>query len=610
MAVSSTGTYIGEPYEVTINDQKVTIYAYFPENMASGKTVNGAVYWPGASGYALNDAEYQQISDYYSKNDDVDYIFFSFERCREYNGITDEAISQVVAQIQKEKNITIDFNMVGGFSAGGDEAVKNVLNILHNDGAAEQQQLILYDPYSRYNGFGYSLSEEDIKAMQNNETETFLITPTYRGNIFRDSAYSEGKFVNALAANGLEVVIIDGNFEHGNTTKRVIYDGWMDYLKGNVELEDIKDDGIGYQVSVPYTDKDGNVSWHVYKLSDLVDAKLHPGKYSATDLNSMNYALDKIDDIRVEVDADALLKRAESLLSHFTTFLTAAPSESTYTSTSVLLPEEASSLKTVRDALNKMAESAQNEIKKAIHAADEYIKLEADLKKNSSALTSMFKDKLDDLKIAFVPLEVEIDDPEEKEKNKKQNSNYKSGGGYYGGGATNTTPEDTKTEEETKEEEKPTDEEPKPVADNNTTTAPTTPVTQLNVSSSDNAPKSTVVVSDTKVVESDDGVQVIDDTVNDSDAGFDEVDNNIIVDGNSDNNTVPQQTINIKTNTTKKSNNVLKTIGAFTTAGAAVAAGVYGAKKYKEHQEGYDDDDSGEEKHYGFDEKPHSNDEI
>lgn len=594
-------TYIGDAYEVTVNNQKVTLYVYIPDSIKSESTVNGTVYWNGASGYFKNPGEYQPISDYYSKNDNVDYVFIAMDDDRHYDGFTDEVIRQVVNQIQSKYNVNVDLNRFEGLSAGGDEAVDQVLAILRSNPAASPQQLVLYDPYSDDGkGFNYQLTSEDLRLMRQNDTTVFLSLPRNRGYNYRDGSTNESSFVNNLATNGIPTILVDGNFVHGHSASRMLYDGWTDYLNGYIDLEDINDETGKYNISVPIVGSDGKVTWQVYTLADLQEAKLHRNKYSAEELKGFNYALDQLDDMRVELDADDLIRRAGNLL---TTFSNAdiAPPTANYSSTSVLIPDSYAALTKIRDIFVKMCASAQREINYAINFGEKYIAMEADLTKNTEGLNTLMNDKLDDLRIPMVELEVEIDDPD-----LKKTQNVLSGGRYYGGGGYSSNEasnaeavDETETKTETTEEVQDKAVEPKEKSEPNVIP---TPINNRPTSGpTSNVTISDMIINDEEVVEPDTEI---------TPEEIDVIDNSDI---DTNDTQVPEiePTPSYIPNSGRKSNGVVKTIGALTTAGAAVAAGVYGAKKYKEHQEGYDDeDDDNDSGYHSFDEAPKSNDEI
>lgn len=596
------GTYIGDAYEVTVNNQKVTLYVYIPDSIKSGSTVNGTVYWNGASGYFKNPGEYQPISDYYSKNDTVDYVFISMDKDRHYDEFTDEAIRQVVNQIQSKYNVNVDLNRFEGLSAGGDEAVKQALTVLHNNSAASPQQLVLYDPYNAENGFNYQLTSKDLKLMRQNDTTVFLSLPRHRGYNYRGGSISESSFVNNLAANGIPTILVDGNFDHGHSASRMLYDGWTDYLNGYIDLEDINDETGKYNISVPIVGSDGKVTWQVYTLADLQEAKLHPNKYSTEELKGFNYALDQLDDMRVELDADDLIRRAGNLL---TTFSNAdiAPPTANYSSTSVLIPDSYAALTKIRDTFVKMCASAQKEINYAITSGEKYIEMEANLKKNTEGLNTLMNDKLDDLRIPMVELEVEIDDPD-----LKKTENVLSGGRYYGGGGYSSNEasnaeavDETETETETEATEEVQDKPVEPKEKSEPNVIPTPINNGYTSGPTSNVTISDMITNDEEVVEPDTEI---------TPEEIDVIDNSDIETNDTQ---VPEiePTPSYIPNSGRKSNGVVKTIGALTTAGAAVAAGVYGVKKYKEHQEGYDEeDDDNDSGYHSFDEAPKSNDEI
>ena len=616
--------YIGEQYDVDVDGQKVTLYVYFPEDMKAGSTLNGSVYWPGSDGYAGNSAEYKQLSDYYTSNDNVDYVFFSFEKCRHYNDVTQAAIDKVIEQIRLDKNITIDINSVAGFSAGGDDSISHTLNLLHTNPSAEQQNLILYDPYNR-GGFNYTLSEDDVRAMQENDLTTFLLVSGGRSAIFKDGTKNEGAFINTLALNDIPIVMVEGNYDHGATTARATYDGWVDYLNGIIELEDIATlsydgekytDKYGYKVTVPYVDENGNVTWQTYKLTELVDAKMHPEKYTSEELASLNYATDCLYGLVQVEDADALKRRAQRLLSSFSALLEVGAPNCSSGGTSVLIPGENAALKKVQSAMMAVRDSFEKEINMLLYAEDEYLNMEAELTKNTNELNNMFKDSLDDLKIAPVALEVNLEEPKKEEPKKTETTGTRvsTGGGSYGGGGYSQPSSSNSQEAEIQELPNTQDDknEEKPVSEvvNNAPKQETVVPQNVNVTS-DSGSHSTVTVSraSTPVVE-----ETQEESMTDL---YEEEDYDDTYDAEtpSYNSQQPKEQYiepQIQTNTQvstqtvnrNKENNTLKTVGILAAAGAVTAAGAYAGKKYldkKKEEDGefdYDDD------------TPSSNDEI
>lgn len=592
------GTYIGEAYEVIVNNRKITMYAYIPKDIKNGSTVNGSIYWTGAGGYAYNPGEYKEISDYYKDNDNLDYIFIAMDDDRQFDGVTNEAIQQVIKQVEADYHITIDVSRVEGLSAGGDAAVATTLNIIHSNPGAEPQQMVLYDPYSSNSGFYYRLTDDDLKAMRQNGTSAFLIMPPHRSWAYRGGCNNEASFANALVRGGIPTIIVDGNFEHGYTTCRALYDGWVDYINGYIDLEDI-DDSIGnYRVNVPSVSSDGKVTWDIYTLAELKDAKAH-------DLKKINYALDSLDEMRVKVDADTLLKRADTLLNGFEAFLTTNPPTASYSSTSNLIPAEFDSLTTIVEVLGKIGSSVQKEINSAIHATESYLKLENELKENTSGLNALMKDKLDDLRIPEVALEVKIDDPDE---NKKKNNNNLNGNYTYtpGSGSVNNESAIEKSAND-EEAEAPTEEDKNPKQEpiENSKQEESKPTTVSYSGGGTSSSKVTVsnMVKNEEKVDTESNIKEEDVIVIDSDDS--NTDTNDVIKTEEPTIVVPDES----SYSPRKSNNVIKTIGAITTAGAAVAAGVYGVKKYKEKQEGsdYDDDD---DIYDSFDKTPSGKDEI
>ena len=618
--------YIGDEYTARVNGHDVTMYAYFPKGMRAGDNINTRIYWPGLGGYQGNYHQYRPISDYYTDNDNVDYVMLAFDRDREYGDISQQAIDEVIRQIEAEKGVDLSINSVCGLSAGGNDLVSNTLNVLRNDPSAQQQRMLLYDPFSDDYGFWYNLSEEDIRLMQQNETESVFFLPTNRGTTYRNPNTNEGKFVNALAANGMSVVLIDGGFVHGQSTSNALYNGWMDFLNGYGDLEDISlanynySDGtygvdLGYQISIPNVDSNGSVTWLTYKLSDLINAKQHPENYTSEELASLNFATEYLYDVVQVEDADALKKRAQRLLSSFSALLEVAPPECVSSGSSALIPGENAALKKVQSAMMAVRDSFEKEINMLLYAEDEYLNMEAELTKNTNELNNMFKDSLDDLKIAPVALEVNLEEPKKEEPKKTETTGTRvsTGGGSYGGGGYSQPSSSNSQEAEIQELPNTQDDknEEKPVSEvvNNAPKQETVVPQNVNVTS-DSGSHSTVTVSraSTPVVEQTQEESMTDLYEEDYDDTYDAETPSYNSQQPKEQYIEPQIQTNTQVSTQtvnrNKGNNTLKTVGILAAAGAVTAAGAYAGKKYldkKKEEDGefdYDDD------------TPSSNDEI
>ena len=615
------GTYVGELYPVSVGNRKYTIYAYFPEGMKSGDALNASFYWPGACGYYGNPGEYLPISNYYTSNENVNYVFFTFGGCIGHDGYSQEAINQVIATIEEEKNISIDINRINGLSAGGDEAVRHTLNMLHNDAAAVQQKMILYDPYSSDSGFGFRLTEDDIAVMQNNETQSVMFIADWRRSLFTNPSYTEGAFATTLAANGLETIIIDGHFVHGDTTKRAASDGWVDYFNGYIDIEDIYSlsydgekytDSLNYKISVPVIQSNGSVSWTTYTLAELVDAKVHPNNYSKEDLDVRLLALSQLDDLRVETK-ESLIWRAENLLNQFSSFLDSTPKISEYTSTSRLIPESFDALTKAHDVACKMMNSLQKEISNILYAGDKYTEMDEQLKVNANELNELFKDDLEDLRTKYIPLEVEIDDPELNIENTTTSTNYTNKINYSSNSQYQNIEQENVSEfdDDNDDDLSNTDNLSENVEENSIEDLDVPSNNENNYNNSYTNRQNTFVrpiVTQNIVTNSEDTATDDMDSAFGYDSLSDDKTDAVINDGVEP--TIIPSNNNISHNNVKKSNSGLKMVGTLLAAGAVTAAGVYAGKKYIDSRNNDEIDDDEEDNDYGFDDTPKNNDEI
>ena len=385
----SKGNYIGDLYVV----DGIEIYVCYPQNTKLTGNVETTFFWPGynnVSGYKNGSMSY--VKNYIKNSDNSLLIAVEFDRDI-YSSDSEtnraiEAVNGLMKHISEEKNINLTYSGVDCCSAGGVPSTKQFLSLLENNNQSGNKEyamsLNLYDPYS-YNQeyLQYDFTEEDINALKENNTQVTFFTrndpvKNYKRIEKLKRVDGQDKYVTDLVNAGIYPVIIYGNYDHTSILKRVNEDGWLDYQKGLIGLEDIKNtNGVNYRINI-YE----NGEWVEYELSEIVDARLHPELYGDRSVSLIN-AGKYLDNAYININYE-YLNEISSLSGICKSVISKASISSS--STSILLPEETEIINQIDDIIVKMQDLFASEINKIKDAGMEYLMLEERLSECTETL--------------------------------------------------------------------------------------------------------------------------------------------------------------------------------------------------------------------------------
>ncbi len=378
------GKYIGDLYIV----DDIKIYVCYPQSGNLTENVETTFFWPGSSNgssYIRNSQPYvKKFIENANSNNILISVDYNKEIYTDPNKMSSaiNSVNNLMQYIENEKNINLIYSKVESCSAGGVPSLKQFLSVLksaeNGSKSAYKMELNLYDTYSHGQAFfDYEFTDEELKLMKENDVQiTYFVrndtVQSYnRINKVLNPDSQDGKIISSLVGAGISPVLIYGNYQHADILKRVSSDGWLDYQKGLINLEDIKNnEEINYRIRILE-----NGVWTEYKLSDIVGAKLNPQSYGSTS-ESLLRVYDYLENMYVKVDYE-LINSIESLEGIWNTNLSRCFIDSS--STSKLLPKENELLLNIYGLIGNMQHLLEIEVKNAIFASNEYMNLEKEL---------------------------------------------------------------------------------------------------------------------------------------------------------------------------------------------------------------------------------------
>ena len=396
----SNRVQVVDNYRVVLPDKKI-VYISIPQQVNENTSLQ--VYFPsrnGANGEGVRKlANFAQFLNY-NDNNGGENIVISLPK-GDSNILSQKQIEYIMDYIENTTGIRINnpTQNYSGMSLGGPNSVINFKNALKN--YSGRVDLTLYDPATRRQGYESrialgSLTQEELEIMKQKNSTIRMICPL--GHFKTVWSGENNNILLSAARAGVNTITIAGNFEHEESLKFSLQDGWQDFFDGRINLNEIRDTR-NYYIFYPSLDENGNMVFPTVDRNGQYDYK-YTLKYFQESLKNFfnsNYfenederynfisAIRYLESSRVTIDFDYLseitkIKDSTKALSNY------EYKALSYGSTSLALSEEDVMLFLKSNDINDIGFDMFKDVGLIENAKDDYAKLDRQLREDSKRL--------------------------------------------------------------------------------------------------------------------------------------------------------------------------------------------------------------------------------